>query len=55
MSAFIKTLFGDLRNIAAVALVVAVGAGLTSLGHPAWAVFAMPAAALCVVAWLAHH
>ncbi|MDR3531262.1 MAG: hypothetical protein P4L90_12010 [Rhodopila sp.] len=55
MKAFIKTLFGDASNIAGVALIVAVAAGLTGLGHPAWAVFAMPAAGLGVVAWLARH
>jgi hypothetical protein len=55
MTAFVKTLFGDTRNIAGVALIVAVAAGLTSLGHPAWAVFAMPAVGLGVVAWLAWH
>lgn len=53
MNALMKTLFGDAWNIAGVAAVVAVGAGLASLGRPAWAVVAMPAAALCVVAVLA--
>jgi hypothetical protein len=55
MKAFIKTLFGDSWNIAGVALIVVVAAALTGLGHPGWAVFAMPAAGLGVVAWLAHH
>ena len=55
MRAFIKTLFGDTWNIAGVALIVAIGAGLTELGHPGFAVFVMPAAGLCVVAWLACH
>lgn len=53
MKAFAKTLFGDGRNIAGVALIVAVAAGFTGLGHPGWAAFAMPAAGLGVVAWLA--
>jgi hypothetical protein len=53
--AFIKTLFGDARNIAGVALIVAAAAGPTELGHPGFAVFVMPAAGLCVVAWLARH
>jgi hypothetical protein len=53
MRAFVKTLFGDSWNIAGVAVVVAVAAGLTGLGHPEWAVFAMPVVGLAVVAWLA--
>jgi hypothetical protein len=55
MSAFIKTLFGDTRNIAGVAVIVAVAAALTALGHPGWAVFAMPVAGLGAIAWLARH
>jgi hypothetical protein len=55
MRAFVKTLFGDTRNIAGVAAIVAVAAGLTGLGHTDWAVFAMPAVALGVVGWLARH
>jgi hypothetical protein len=55
MKAFVKTLFGDSRNIAGVALIVIMGVALTGLGHSGWAVFAMPAAGLGVVAWLAHH
>jgi hypothetical protein len=51
--AFFKTLFGDARNIAGVAFVVAVAAALTATGHGAWAVAAMPAACLATVAWLA--
>jgi hypothetical protein len=53
MKALVKTLFGDTRNIAGVAAIVAVAAVLTSLGHAGCAVFAMPAAGLAVVAWLA--
>ena len=55
MTAFVKTLVGDARNLAGVALTVAVAAALTELGHAAWAVYAMPATALAVVAWLARH
>lgn len=55
MNAFIKTLFGDARNIAGVGLILAVAAGLTVIGHPGWAVFAMPVTGLAVVAWLACH
>jgi hypothetical protein len=55
MKALAKTLFGDGWNIAGVAIIVSVAAALTKLGHPGWAVFAMPTVALGVVAWLAHH
>ncbi len=54
MKALVKTLFGDARNLAGVALLVAIASGLTAIGHAGWAVFAMPAAALAVVAWLAR-
>ena len=54
MKALVKTLFGDARNVAAVAVVVAVGAGLTVTGHAAWAVAAMPVACLAAVGWLAR-
>jgi hypothetical protein len=53
--AFVKTLFGGDRNIAGVALIVAVAAVLTGLRHAGWAVFAMPVAGLVVVAALARH
>jgi hypothetical protein len=55
MKALVKTLFGDARNVAAVAVVVAVAAALTETGHAAWAVVAMPAACLAAVGWLARH
>jgi hypothetical protein len=55
VKAFVKTLFGDARNIAGVAAIVAVAAGLTGLGHPGWAVVAMPAAGLAVIGWLTLH
>ena len=55
MRAFFRTLFGDARNIAGVAVVVAVAAALTATGHGAWAVVAMPAAALLAVGWLAER
>jgi hypothetical protein len=55
MRAFVKTLFGDGWNIAGVAVIVAVAAGLTGAGHASWAVFAMPAACLVVVAMLTRH
>jgi hypothetical protein len=55
LKAFLKTLFGDASNVAGVAVVLAVAAALTGTGHAAWAVFAMPAACLAAVAWLACH
>ena len=55
MKAFIKTLFGDTRNIAGVAAMVLIAAGLTGAGHAALAVFAMPVAGLAAIAWLALH
>jgi hypothetical protein len=55
MKAFAKTLFGDTWNILGVGLIVVVAAGLTRLGHASWAVFAVPAVGLAVVAWLARH
>ena len=55
MKAFCKTLFGDTWNIAGVALIVAVAAILTGLGHAGWAVFAVPVTGLGVVAILARH
>jgi len=54
MKAFVKTLVGDTWNIAGVALIVAVAAGLTELGHADWAVVAMPVVGLGVVGWLAR-
>ena len=55
MKALLKTLVGDTRNIAGVALVVAVAAVLTKLHHADWAAFAKPVAGLSVAAWLARH
>jgi hypothetical protein len=55
MKPFVKTLFGDARNIAGVALIVTIAAVLTGVGHARWAVFAMPVASLAVVATLARH
>jgi type IV secretory pathway VirB2 component (pilin) len=55
MRPFLKTLFGDARNIAAVAIIVAVGGVAVRAGHPDWAVIAMPVTALLAVAWLARQ
>jgi hypothetical protein len=55
MKAFAKTLFGDTHNLVAVAAVLAVAALTVGIGHPEWAVFAMPVAALGAVAWLVRR
>jgi hypothetical protein len=55
MKAFVKTLFGDAYNVAAVAAVVATGVLATVTGHASWAALAMPCVALAAVAWLARH
>lgn len=55
MRAFIKTLFGDARNVVAVAGVLAVGGLATATGHASWAALAMPPATLLAVAWLARQ
>jgi hypothetical protein len=54
MKALVKTLFGDIRNVTAVAAVVAIAAVLTVTGHAAWAVVVMPVACLAAVGWLAR-
>jgi len=51
--AFVKNLFGDGWNIAGVAAIVAIAAGLAGIGRADWAVFAMPVVGLGVVGWLA--
>lgn len=55
MKAFVKTLVGDLRNVAVVAGILAIGAGLAlaSQGAAAWVV--MPIVAVGGIAWLARH
>jgi hypothetical protein len=52
MKALFKTLFGDARNVGAVAAVVAAAAAAVESGHGAWSVTAMPLAAMAAVAWL---
>lgn len=55
MKAFVKTLVGDLRNVAVVAGILAIGAGLALAGHAAAAWLVMPVVAVGGVAWLARH
>lgn len=53
MSAFLRTLFGDARTVAVVALVMAAEALSATTGHAATAAFAVPALVLAGTAWLA--
>jgi hypothetical protein len=53
MKAFLKTLFGDARTVAAVTLVMIAETILTATGHAALGAFLIPAAVLAGVAWLA--
>ena len=53
MSAFFKTLFGDLRTIAVVTLVMVVEVVLVASGYVDWASYAVPVCALAGAAWLA--
>jgi hypothetical protein len=55
MKAFVKTLFGDARNVAGVTLIVAIAVVLTAIGHAPCAVIVMPLASLAVIAMLAAH
>lgn len=55
MKAFVKTLFGDLRNLATVACIVAAAAALIEAGLAREAVYAVPLLVMAAVAWLAHH
>lgn len=53
MAAFFKTLFGDARNIAVVAVLLAIEVFLVHTGHGAAAILTVPVATLAGVAWLA--
>ena len=55
MKAFVKTLFGDSRNVAAVVVVLAVGAGLALAGQPRAAWLAAPVLTLAAAFWLAQR
>ncbi len=55
MKALAKTLYGDIYNLSAVAVILAVGAGLTLIGQPKLAWLAMPALTLAAVGWLARR
>lgn len=53
MNAFMKTLFGDVRTISVVAIVLVAEAGLVNSGQIAWAPLVIPALVLAGTAWLA--
>ena len=54
MKAFCKTLFGDTRNVAVVAALVALEAALAYGGHGRDAAFILPPLVLLGVGWLAR-
>ena len=53
MGPFLKTLFGDARNVAVVAVLLAVEAVLIHTGHGREATILVPLATMAGVAWLA--
>lgn len=55
MGPFLKTLFGDARNVAVVAALLAVEVVLVRTGHSRDGVFLMPLATMVAVAWLASR
>lgn len=55
MSALVKTLFGDARNIAVVAGVTLAGVALISVGEAAIAGYVVPPLTLAGICWLARH
>jgi hypothetical protein len=53
MGPFLKTLFGDARNVAVVAVLLAVEVALVRTGHSGAATVLVPLATMAGVAWLA--
>jgi hypothetical protein len=53
VKAFYKTLFGDVRNVGVVAVLVAIEAMLLYSGHGREAVYIVPALILVGIGWLA--
>lgn len=53
MGPFLKTLFGDARNVAVVAVLLAVEVVLVRTGHGREATVLVPLATMTGVAWLA--
>jgi hypothetical protein len=55
MKAFLKTLFGDVNNVAVVALLVAIAFGLIGIRQPEIAVYVVPVLVMAGIVWLAQH
>ena len=55
MKALAKTLYGDIYNLSAVLVILALGAGLCFLGQARLAWLVTPAVTLGAVAWLARR
>lgn len=55
MRAFLKTLFGDVRNVSAVGAIMAAEAALTQTGNGDVAIYLIPLIVLVNVAWLARY
>ena len=55
MSAFLKTVIGDARNCAVVAVILLAEAALVFGGGRGLAAFTIPPLTLAGVAWLARH
>jgi hypothetical protein len=53
MAPFFKTLFGDTRNIAVVAVLLALEATLIHIGHGREATILIPLVTMAAVTWLA--
>ena len=53
MGPFLKTLFGDARNVAVVAVLLAIEVVLVHTGHGREATVLVPLATMAGVAWLA--
>ncbi len=53
MAPFLKTLFGDVRNVAVVATLLAIEIVLVRAGHGREATILVPLATMVGVAWLA--
>ncbi len=55
MGPFVKTLFGDARNVAVAAVLLAIEAMLIHAGHGREATILVPLATFASAAWLAHR
>jgi hypothetical protein len=55
MGPFVKTLFGDARNVAVAAVLLAIEAMLIHAGYGREATILVPVATFASAAWLAHR